>query len=196
MIGYSILISKVVEGQPQFQFNFQIKRTRMLAVNLFMPLFFGNYANLHPFFNITYQFKDLTVLSISGRKFQETAEYILSNTGQHEQAVTMGFTRNSSVILRQPLASSFLLLAVLPADIFKTLNIVEDVIERFQNIKIVFVLVEVMGEESDLVTIGFILTNSYLAYLSSGVRTSTESLQGHKRSRSETIGSEFPLRIL
>ncbi|CAD7090369.1 unnamed protein product [Hermetia illucens] len=165
----------------------------MLTINLFMPLFFGNSSNLLPIFNITYQFKDLTVFSTSDRKFQETAEYILSNTGQHEHTATMGFTRNSSVILRQPLASPFLLLVVLPADIFETVNIVEDMIERFQNIKIVFVLVEVMGEESDLVTIEFILTNSYLAYLPSGVRTSTENLQGHKRSRKAYLHVIFTL---
>ncbi|CAD7090368.1 unnamed protein product [Hermetia illucens] len=121
----------------------------MLSVNLFLPLFFANYSSLHSIFNITYQFKDLAVFSTVDTKCQDTTEYILFEMGEHESTAAVVFTRNSSVILRQTIASPFLLLAVLPVDIFETLNIIEAMIERFQDIKIIFVFIEVWGNQSD-----------------------------------------------
>ncbi|CAD7090371.1 unnamed protein product [Hermetia illucens] len=121
----------------------------MLAVNLFLPVFLGNYSSLHPIFNITYHFKDLAIFSTFDTKCQETTEYILSKIEQQEHTAAMVFTKNSSVIFRQTLSLPFLLLAVLPVDIFKTLNILEGSLERFQDIKIIFVFVEVWGNPSD-----------------------------------------------
>ncbi|CAD7090367.1 unnamed protein product [Hermetia illucens] len=120
----------------------------MIAPNLILPLLLNNFTNLQSILNISNSFRDVALFLPMETKCQQMAEYLLFGIQQRPHTSVVIFTKNSPVDLRKNMSPPFLINALLTGNISKTLEIMENSMDRFNDIKILFIFVEEPADQS------------------------------------------------